>query len=374
MRIALVSSARVLGASLALLACSEESPLERPPTPVRVQPVEFFDASSTLRYSASVEAHTQVDAAFKVGGYVREISQRPDPQGRPRDLQPGDRVEAGELLVRLDEREFRDRMLAAEAQLRSAQAHLQKAEADFRRASNLYATQSLTAPDYDKARQEHEVALADVQAARAQLDAAELQLSYCSLRSPLRGVVLARAIEVGGLARIGQVAFQLAATSTVKAVFGVPDRELPDLEMGRVLAVRTTSLPERVFQGQITALAPKADSRTRVFEIEVSVPNPDGALRVGMITSLQVERGAGGIAMVSVPLDAVVRPPGAAEGYAVFTIEARGQDSVARLRPVELSDVSGSRAIVRAGLPAGESVVVMGATLLQDGSRVRVIP
>lgn len=368
------SYARVLGFPLALMACSEQAPPERPPTPVRVQRVEFLDAGASLRYSASVEPHSQVDAAFKVGGYVREIPQRPDPQGRPRDLQAGDRVEAGELLARLDEREFRDQLVAAEAQLRSAHAHLQKAAADFRRASKLYATQSLTAPEYDQARQEHEVAQADVQAARAQVDAAELQLSYCSLHAPLSGLVLERAIEIGGLARVGQVAFRLADTHSVKVVFGVPDGVLPDLRMGALLALRTASLPERVFEGPVTALAPKADARTRVFEIEISVPNPDGALRLGMIASLLVERGAEDSPVLSVPLDAVVRPPGAAEGYAVFTVEAQGQVSVARLRPVELSDVSGSRAIVRAGLPSGESVVVMGASLLQDGSRVRVIP
>jgi hypothetical protein len=80
-----------LGSKMAA-SCSREEPYENPPTPVGVTTVQMFESANEIRYSASVIPDTQVDLAFKSGGYVDSIRQVKGADGRMRDLQQGDRV------------------------------------------------------------------------------------------------------------------------------------------------------------------------------------------------------------------------------------------------------------------------------------------
>jgi hypothetical protein len=125
-------------------------------------------------------------------------------------------------------------------------------------------------------------------------------------------------------------------------------------------------------------VAPSADATSRVFEVEVTIPNGDGRLKSGMIASLEVA-GAAASAAVSaavplVPLNAVVRPPGETAGYAVFVVDGSGERPRARLRRIQLGDVSGNMIRVTDGLQGGERVIVRGATLAVDSQDVRIIP
>ena len=135
-------------------------------------------------------------------------------------------------------------------------------------------------------------------------------------------------------------------------------------------------MPNRTFRGQITRVAPSADPSSRVFEVEVTIPNQDGALKSGMIAALEVDhRGAAAPTTGRlVPLNAVVRPPGQAQGYAVYVVEGPTGKQHARLRRVELGDVSGNLIRVTSGLQGGERVIVRGATLAVDSQAVRIIP
>lgn len=361
-------------AATLLAACREKTPPEKPPTPVRVRPVEDRAATDALRYSASIEPHEQVSLAFKVNGYVREILQVPGVDGRARDVQEGDVVAQDTILARLQESSFQDKVNEAKAQLAAAEAAFVKAAADWKRASDLFATQSITAPDHDRTRKEYDTARAQVDGARAQLAAAKLNLGYCALPAPLPGVVLQRNIEVGTLVNPGTTAFVLADVSSVKAVFGVPDVILKDLHVGSPLAIVTQSIPDTEFSGRITAIAPAAAQKSRVFNIEVTVPNGSNQLKVGMITSLRVQTGEPPARLAVVPLSAIVRSPTDPSGHALFVVEKTDDQTLARLRTVQLGDVYGDGIAVTQGVRAGEPVIVTGATLVTDGQAVKVIP
>src|SRR5262249_11466864 len=126
-------------------------------------------------------------------------------------------------------------------------------------------------------------------------------------------------------------------------------------------------------RGRITRVAPSADPSSRMFEVEVTLPNADGALKPGMIAWLELA-GAPAPAQGSVPLNAVVRPPGETSGYAVFVAESHGAGLVARMRRVSLGEMSGDRLEVTGGLQGGERVIVRGATLAVDAQDVRIVP
>ena len=233
---------------------------------------------------------------------------------------------------------------------------------------------SVPGADLDAARTRRDSAAAQLAGAKVRVDEAQTALADTSLRSPLDGVVLKRTVEVGALAAPGTVAFSVADVSSVKAVFGVPDTMLPRVRLGATQTVATEAYPTP-FAGRISRIAPSADPKSRVFEVEVTVGNADGRLKPGMVAALSVDTSAPQIADEPlVPLSAIVRAPAHAGKFAVFVVEDAGGKSVARAREVDLGEYLGRVIPVKQGLKGGERVVVQGAGLLSDGEAVEVIP
>jgi RND family efflux transporter MFP subunit len=363
------------GLAAATTACTRR-PTEKPSRPVRVEKVTTEVPATGLRYSAAIQPYEQVTLAFKVGGYVREVKQVRDAGGRFRNLQQGDPVARGTVLARVDPADYQEKVNQAKAQLAEAEASLARVRADAARAESLYKDQALTRPDYDAATSGLAAATARVEAARAQLEAAQISLKDATLVAPSDGVVLSRNIEVGSLAGAGSVGFVLADLTRVKAVFGVPDLLVQRVEIGTALRVTTDAYGSAEFPGQITAVSPAADTQSRVFSVEVTIPNPDGRLKAGMIGTVEVA--APHLADIppgspTVSVSAIVKSSRAG-AYAVFVADGPDDEATARARDVTLGPISGNRVAVASGLKVGDRVVVSGASLLVDGDRVRVIP
>jgi RND family efflux transporter MFP subunit len=364
-----------------MLACLFSAACDRKPpepqeqwVPVRVEVAGNTSAAGAVRYSAVVTPKTQVNLAFKVGGYVESILQRVEPGGGEQPITQGETVSQDEVMATIRDEEYRDKVKSAEADLASANAALVKGEADFRRARALYKSQSLTATDYDSAQQEYSTAKANVAAAGAQLDDARLNLSYCRLKAPMNALVLKRNIEVGTLVEPGAQAFALGDMSEVKVLFAVPDVMLNKLAVGDSLSINTRSLTGRTFEGRITSISPVADSQTRVFNIELTVPNPDGLLKDGMVAALSVPDNLKvNMSSISVPIAAVVGSRVDPQGYALYVVGKRDSKAVAQLREVRLGEVRGNRVVVLEGIDAGAEVVISGVNTVRDGGLVRVL-
>src|SRR6185503_18978692 len=197
----------------------------------------------------------------------------------------------------------------------------------------------------------------------------------CTMVSPATGVLLERKIEVGTLVGVGTVGFVVGDVSAVKARFGIPDNAIATVKLGETIGVTVDAVGEKTFTGRITSVAPTADPQSRVFDVEVTMPNADGRLRPGMIGSVALGTPAAPTAQpLIVPLSAVVKSAVDSDKYALMVVERKGDAEVARLRTVELGDVMGNGVAVTEGVASGERVVVTGASLLVDGDPVRVIP
>jgi RND family efflux transporter MFP subunit len=188
---------------------------------------------------------------------------------------------------------------------------------------------------------------------------------------------VARNVEEGSLVAPGMVAFSVAAIGTVKAAFGVPDTALSRIQLGSEQTVTTEAYPGEEFRGRITRVSPTADANGRVFEVEITLPNEDQRLKVGMIAALSLSDTDAEVADVLhrvVPISAIVRSPHNAENYAVFVVEDVDGKAVARARDVVLGEYLGNVIPVVQGLTGSERVVVQGAGLLSDGEAVEIIP
>lgn len=341
------------------------------PTPVRVRVVAQSVGAGASRYSGTIEPAIKVDLAFKVGGFVRELAQV-DARGGPRRIQDGDLVKKGTVLAVVNESDYQHRISAARASLAEAEASRRQGQIDFDRASKLVASNVVPKAELDTTSAQRDVSVARAQAARAKVREAELELADCTVRAPFDGVVIRRHVEVGALASPGTVAFTVADTSTVKVVFGAPDTLLERLRIGDQIGVRLEALGKEL-TGDISRIAPSADTRSRTFDVEASLANADDQLKVGMVASLRIAEGAPAASSLALPLTAVVRAPADPRGFAVFVVEGGDRKTIARIRQVKLGDVIGNAVQVNDGLKPGERVIETGATQVSDGEPVRVV-
>jgi RND family efflux transporter MFP subunit len=398
--------------------------------PVRVAAVELNAASTDTRYSATIIPRTEVQLAFKVGGYVDALRKVRGVDGKMRDIQEGDRLTIGAVLARVRQSDYQVKfkqaasqasearsgidvskaqyeealssIASSKARLVEAEADYLKAKLDFDRAENLFANRSMTKSDYDSAKAQHDMTSAKVAAARSQVQAiqakadsakaninvvqaksqnaqavvqeTQIPLRDTELRSPLNGVVLEKSIEKGTLVSSGDKAFVVADTSSVKAVFGVADIALAEMKLGSKLSVESESMPGNEFQGQITSVFPAADSKNRAFNVEVTIANPDYLLRPNMIVSLRVGTKQHISPQPVVPLNAVIKSKSNANGYAVIVVTEEGGRQLARLRDVTLGESFGNAVAVAEGLKPGDRVIITGGTMVNDGDQVQVIP
>ncbi|MBV9341323.1 MAG: efflux RND transporter periplasmic adaptor subunit [Acidobacteria bacterium] len=366
----------ILSLVLVMAGCGSNKPLTQPPQEVEAQTIKAQAGVSTdgLRFSAVVMPDSQVPLAFRIPGYVISLKQVRGQDGRMRDIAEGDRVTRGAVLVRIRSSEYEDKVRQASSQAAAADAVASKAQLDFDRAKRLYASESITKPDFDSARAQYDASQEELKSARALTSEAQIALHDTSLVASFDGDIVKKSVELGAFVGPGSpAAFTIAKTDLVKIVVGVPDTVVRSVKVGQPIEVAIDAFPTHTFHARISRMSSAADTVTRNFDVEVAIPNRDHLLKVGMIGSLQLANGdaRNRPSGVQVPLSAIVQ---AKDGtYGVFVVFNSSSGDVGRLRSVEIGAVNGTEIAVANGLATGDRIITNGANLLKDGQRVEVL-
>lgn len=386
-------------AVLILAGCGKESIPTPDAVPVKTETVATQEVRPSWRYSGEIRPDKQVQLAFKEAGYVDSLYQVRGVDGRWRDLQLGDHIPAGTVLAHLRRSDYEASLSTAvgqqqsvqgaldvaKAELDQARAEESKADLDFQRAEALYAAKAMTRPDYDAAVAHHDAAVASMQAAlrqieahqgqlnaaRSQIVAARINLGDTNLVAPMPGVIVAKDVERGTLVAAGTPAFSIDDTRFVKVAFGVPDSMLAHLTMGAPLPVQIEAIG-KTLTGRITQIAASANQESRVFSIEVTLPNRDGSLKEGMITSVHIEL-ANPQTVAVVPAAALMTAESGSNNYSVFAIRQHEGKQFAELKTVRVGPTVGNSVVIEEGLIPGERIIANRANQLNDGTAVRVI-
>jgi multidrug efflux system membrane fusion protein len=306
--------------------------------------------------------------------------------GRVRNVEPGDEVAEGTPLASVRPVDYQQKVDLCEAGVRQAQAQLKQAQAaftsagfDYTRAKNLYSTNSLVKPDYDEAQAQYDSTQAQVQEAEASLDKARTQseqaktsLKDTVLQAPFTGLITAQNVSKDSLVGNSTAAFSIIDTHVVKAQFAIPDTSLRGVRLGQRLTVSLDALPNTV-TGIVTAISPQADPKSRVFSVDVTIPNASGAIRAGMIGSLRLTGSAHSARRLVIPLSALVRAPGNPEAFGVFRIDARDGKNYAVAQPIQIGGTYGNMIEVTSGVSRQDRIVALGGELLQSGQEIRVL-
>jgi len=364
----------ILMSTCILAGCSQRTP-PKPAPAVRVEVVSSGrGASGKVVYSAVAQPKATVPLAFRIPGYVTQLMMVSTGDGMSRALGEGDRVRRGDVVARLRESEYRDKVDQATGQMTAARAAAEKARLDFERATRLFATQSITRPEMESATAKHDGARAELASAAAALEEARVALRDTALVVPVDGEVLKKSVEPGAFMGPGMPAFVVGDVSSIKVVLGLPDVALHAVKVGLPVSVTTDALTGRTFTARVSRIAAVADPATRNFDVEVELPNADRVWKPGMIASVELNAAADQAAVPLLPLTAFVQGPGGGDRFGVMVVEGDGANAPVKLREVQVGDVVGNRVAVTRGLTAGERVVTTGASLVIDGERVEVMP
>jgi len=307
-----------------------------------VAPASFTDF---VRVVGQVAANRDVVVAAEESGVVRQLF-----------VEKGAHVRPGQPIARIDDAVLR-------AQLDRADAQARLAEETWERQRRVWEEERIgTEIAYLNAKY-------GAQTARASANELRARVERTVVRAPIAGVIDSRAVEIGSMVTPGAPVARLVDAATVKIMGGVPERYAADIVRGAEMRVSFDGMAGAEYTGRVEYVGATLNDHNRTFAIEVSVPNPGGVIRPGMVANLQVARRALDGALL-VPQDAVIRRE---DGYVVYVAVERDGETVAELRDVRAGTSEAGRVVIEQGLAAGDRVIVVGQHQVSAGDRLRVV-
>ncbi|MCC6006966.1 MAG: efflux RND transporter periplasmic adaptor subunit [Rhodobacteraceae bacterium] len=309
---------------------------ERRPVPVRVREVHLSDVSSGIVLRGRTEATRKVELRAETGGLV--VTE---------PLRAGAFVSEGDTLCQLDPG-------TRQAALDEAEARLEEAIINNRAAEDL-AERGFGAENRAVSSR------AALASARAAAERARRELELLTIRAPFDAMLEIDAAERGALLQPGGLCAALVTLDPVRFVGFLPESEVDRVELGALAGARLLS--GREVAGRVSFLARQADPATRTFRVEVSVPNPDYAIREGVTAEILVQAESARAHLV--PQSALTLDDAGRLGVRL------AEDGRARFKPVRIlrDDPEGVWVL---GLPEIAPVIVLGQEFVTDGAPVEV--
>ncbi len=360
-----------------------------------------------------VAAH-KIEVASKVAGRVAFIG-----------VDKGDQVKAGQVIVRLEDDEYRAQLEQQKGQLRNLEGKLseltngsrpeevEKARADVAqgkadlenarvsldRTKQLVADGVMSKQALDDAqakfdgnvakvsslqrtldlsvlgtrKEQIEQVMGQIEQARGGLAYAQTQLNDTVIRAPVTGTILDRNVEKGEFVTNGFVgdkgakgyAFTMADLLDLKVELDINQNDFPKIGPTQKGIVTTDAYPDRKYKGVVDQVSPEADRAKATVQVKVKVLNPDGYLRPDMNATVAFyNEQQGNVSSETKPI--VTIPAAAVWNGSVFVVV----DGKARKRTVSTAGTTSKGAIIESGLIGGEELIVSAPETLKDGQRV----
>lgn len=333
---------------LLLSACGPEAPATSESSPIRpayVHTVAPEIQRSSHRFVGKIDAAQTVDLSFEVGGQLIEIGPR-----------SGETVTEGDVIAKLDPRNF-------ELQLQAASARLAQAEADLRRKRSLLAEAAISQSFVDDA-------VNVVRLRQAEYLQAQKALDDTQLIAPFTGHLAIRHLDNHMAIQAGQSLVRLNDLSELFIRISVPEKLLSTLDGTTTeLFVTLSGAGDRRFPVQLKEYVGEANGIAQSFAVTLAMP-PIPGLRLlpGMNATVIAERSTEG-SMIAIPLEALVTSP---EGdFLVWVMDPDTQRVTPR--QVVIGLMAGQGVLVTSGLSSGDVIVVAGAQHLRPGLQIAPI-
>jgi membrane fusion protein (multidrug efflux system) len=317
-------------------------PAEAPPVNVTVMTVTAeSEVADTFDLPAVIEPNRIVSISAEVAGSIESIP-----------LKKGSMVQAGDLLIRLNE----DLLLP---EFEGAEAQFKRDQIEYERMANLVKENVSPIRDLDNATSQLAIS-------KARLGEVRARLERTRILAPSRGLLNDLPVEEGEYVQVGTLLAELVDINTVKAVAEISERDISHFSVGQNAIVFVNAKgQEKSLTGTITFISKLADERTRSTRMEITLDNKDGLFLSGQIVRVRLTRQILRD-VIFIPLLAVIPME---ESKTVYVVNS----SQAQRREVELGVIKGDRVQVTGGLMPGDSLIIAGHRLVSPSQNVKVV-
>ena len=260
------------GGGLKLFGVESASP-KQTPAPLPAAPAPPKPGDAVLAVSGYVVPRERIELSPRFQGTVKWIG-----------VHKGDRVKKDQMIVQLDDAEYRAKVLEAEGQTARAQANLANAEANLKRQEELVRHNVDSARALDDARHARDVAAAEITVAKGQLAVTQTYLGWCQIRSPIDGTILEKLVDADELvtpvtfggSRGPSTAFvSMADLNDLQVEIDLNEADLAKIHLKQRCRISPEAYPDKKYSGYVIEIAPEANRQKGTLQLKVQVQNPD---------------------------------------------------------------------------------------------------
>jgi multidrug efflux pump subunit AcrA (membrane-fusion protein) len=366
-------------------------------TAVSRQLPQYFEATGSLA------ANEQTDVAPETSGRVAAVG-----------VDIGSSVKRGQMLVRLEDADFKDRVEQAQAQLDQARATLEQnrakiglragqkfnpenvpevaaaraaldlADKNLRRYEKLVESGDVSRATYDQQKSQRDQASeqykalihqaeqnfaaiansqAAVDAAQSNLSLAKRNLTYTTITAPMAGYVSDRPADIGEYLSPQQKVATIVSLNPLRARIDVPEQAIPQIHQGESVSVSVSAYPDRSFSGRVARISPNVTATSRTLTVEADVDNPNAELKPGQFATIRV--------MLPHSAPAVMVPQRALRMISGATYVFVVKNGFVQQRLIQSGQTEGDLVEIKSGIAADEVVATSNVDQLSDGVAVR---
>jgi len=321
------------------LATTETNKTRPPAVAVSVISVKPEPVEDVIFLPGTTEAWQDVQVAADTAGRIEWIG--------PHE---GERVNQGDLLIKID-------VSALKAALDHAEAQFQLTDDLYQRRRRLYERKIIAKEELDQSATQRTLAATDLEQIR-------VKYNHGFPRSPIDGIINHLYVDAGEFIDTGKPIADIVNVDRIKINVQVPELDIRFVLDGQKTPVKIDAFAERELSGTVDFVAFKADPATKTFLVRTVIENPLADIRPGMIARVAFVRRVISDALM-VPLFALVDKG----GERLVFIE---KDGVAQSRTVSIGVIEGDRVQITDGLNPGDHLIVRGQTEVEDGIKVSV--
>jgi len=358
---------------------------------------QYFEATGSLA------ANQQTDVAAETSGKVAAVG-----------VDIGSSVRRGQMLVRLEDADFKDRAQQAQAQLeqakatleqnrakiglrpgqkfspenvpevRAARAALELADKNLRRYEKLVESGDISRATYDQQLSQRDQAAeqyqalihqaqqnyaavansqAAVDAAQSGVSLAKRNLTYTTVSAPMAGYISDRPADIGEYISPQQKVATIVSLNPLRARIDVPEQAIPQIRQGESVSVSVAAYPDRNFSGHVARVSPSVTATSRTLTVEADVDNPNAELKPGQFATIRI--------LLPHSAPAVLVPQRALRTISGATYVFVIKNGFAQQRLVQSGQTEGDLVELKSGVAADEVVAISNVDQLSDGAAVR---
>jgi RND family efflux transporter MFP subunit len=351
---------------LLLSACDKVEPEKKEVIrPVRAMQVDDVTEFRQRQFPGIAKATQEVDLAFRVSGPLTEFP-----------VNVGDAVSKGEIVARIDPRDFQVNVNNARGLLDREKAKLKRAEADYEREMTILSKDSGATSQAAVERKEamRDQARADIKSVQATLTSAKDSLNYTYLRAPFDGIVVSTYVENFEDVQAKKPIVRIVDDSSIEMIINIPESLISFVSEATNIEVVFDPFPTVKVLAEIKEIGTEASKSTRTYPVTLLMTQPSEVkILPGMAGKATGESAAPDSQLakgIQVPLTAIFSPDDIDKTY-VWIIDKESKQVTKR--KVSTGSLKDSGIIVTQGLNAGEWIAIAGVHYLREGMEIKIL-